>query len=238
METHLFYGTVLPERAHLSIEFSLEFSHLSSGAIGIAKISIILNQVAVWVDSEHDWDIFDLRNVVKTIVQDQLSMIGYLKGYAYDFHISRVLNQSCSVNYVFGIDIPCIEERGRSIDLNEAMAELRKKTVGENGVFINRCFSDLISSMKSADDTAFYCYRAIESLRQHCSKIHDLANAEKSEQWRKFREISGSDKQALIDIKEAADPLRHGDVTRLDAVEREKLFIGTWDVVEGYLKNI
>src|SRR2546428_13699499 len=91
MEPYLFSGAVLPERAQLSLSFSLEFSHVTSGITGVAKVSIVLNQVAVWVESEHDWDILDLRNVVKNIVQTHLAMVGYLKGYAYDFEVTRVL---------------------------------------------------------------------------------------------------------------------------------------------------
>jgi hypothetical protein len=123
----------------------------------------------VWVESENNWDTFDLRNLVKTLVQNELAMIGYLKGYAYVFQMTRALNQSRGIDYVFGIDIPCLAQRGISTDMNEALSKLQGKTVGPNGVFLFRCFNDLVSSMKHADDTGFYCYRAIDSLRHHCA---------------------------------------------------------------------
>lgn len=88
MEPYLFYGVVLPERAQLTLQFSVGFSHIASGVEGTAKVSIILNQVAVTVESEHKWGIFDLRNVVKNIVQNHLAMVGYLMGYAYDFEVT------------------------------------------------------------------------------------------------------------------------------------------------------
>ena len=145
MEPYLFQGVVLPERAQLSLQLTLGFSHLASGVSGVAKVSIILNQVAVWIESEHDWDVFDLRNVVKNIIQNHLAMVGYLMGYAYEFEVTRVLNQSRKIDYVFGIDIPCLAERGKSIDLQDALVKLRDKTIGPNGVFLHRCFSDLAS---------------------------------------------------------------------------------------------
>ena len=52
MEPYLFHGVVLPERAQISLHFELEFSHVASGVRGVAKVSIVLNQVAVWVDSD------------------------------------------------------------------------------------------------------------------------------------------------------------------------------------------
>lgn len=238
MEPYLFYGTVLPERAQLTLQISLGFTHELSGISGSAKISVVLNQLSVWVESEHEWEIFDLRNLVSDIVQNQLAMIGFLKGYAYDFELTRVLNRSRGIDYVFGIDIPCLAERKHSVDLNEAIQKLFDKTVGTNGIFLNRCFNDLISSMKHADDTGFYCYRAIESLRHHCAAKHGMSIASKGTQWEKFRELSGSTEETLRAIKNAADPLRHGGVTRVSAEERVQLFTKTWEVVEGYLNGL
>ena len=238
MEPYVFHGVVLPERAQLSLQFALGFSHIASGVNGVAKVSIILNQVAVWVESEHDWDVFDLRNVVKNIVQNHLAMVGYLEDHAYDFEVTRILNQSREIDYVFGIDIPCLAERGKAIDLQDALVRLRDKTIGPSGVFLHRCFSDLASSMKHADDTGFYSYRAIESLRHHCAAVHGLSGADKSKQWEKFREVSGCDEETLRAIKAAADPPRHGDASGINAEDREKLFTSAWDVVDGYLNGV
>jgi hypothetical protein len=238
MEPYLFYGVVLPERAQLSLQVALEFSHVASGSTGVAKVSIVRNQVAVWVESDHDWDIFTLRNVVKNIVQSNLAMLGYLTGYAYELEVTRVLNQSRKIDYVFGIDIPCLAERGKSVDLQEGLSKLRDKASGPNGVFLHRCFSDLASSMKDADDTGFYCYRAIESLRHHCAAAHGLSAADKSTQWEDFREVAGCDEQTLRSIKAAADPQRHGAASGIGSEEREKLLASTWDVVDGYLNSV
>lgn len=238
MEPYLFQGVVLPERAQLTLKFELAFSHIASGVGGMAKVSILLNQVAVLVESEHEWDIFDLRNVVKNIVQSHLAMVGYLKGYAYDFEVTRVLNQSRGIDYVFGIDIPCLAERGKSVDLQEALIRLLEKTTGPNGVFLHRCFNDLVSSMKHADDTGFYCYRAIESLRHHCAAIHNLSSADKSKQWEKFREVAGCSEKTLRSIKFAADPVRHGEAAGTTSEDRATVFTNTWDVVDAYLKSV
>ena len=238
MEPYLFYGVVLPERAQLTLQFSVGFSHIASGVEGTAKVSIILNQAAVTVESEHSWDIFDLRNLVKNVAQNHLAMVGYLKGYAYDFEVTRVLNQSREIDFVFGIDIPCLAERNKDIDLAVALASLREKTVGPNGMLLNRCFSDLTASMKHADDTAFYCYRAIESLRHHCAAKHSLSSASKITQWEKFREVSGCPEEVLRQIKVAADPLRHGEAAGGSSEARAQLFTATWGVVDGYLRSV
>jgi hypothetical protein len=64
MDPYLIYGVVRPERAQISLEFGLTFHHLATQRNADAKVSIILNQVAVWVFTEDDWNVSDLRNVV------------------------------------------------------------------------------------------------------------------------------------------------------------------------------
>ncbi|WP_418647903.1 hypothetical protein ACNQFN_02870 [Thauera butanivorans] len=164
-------------------------------------------------------------------------MIGYLKGYAYDVEITRVLSREREIDYVFGIDIPCITNRNQDVDLNEALLQLRQKTTGEHGVFLLRCFDDLTSAMKHADDTGFYCYRAIESLRHHCAARNNLREANKVQQWQAFRDISGVEETSIRLIKAAADPLRHGE-PGTEAIDRAELFTTTWAIVDAYLSKV
>ena len=92
--------------------------------------------------------------------------------------------------------------------------------------------------MKYADDTGFYCYRAIEALRHHCSATHALLAKSKDVQWEKFREISGVDIQAIEILKNAAGEVRHGGVTNVTSEDREKFFETTWNIVGSYLSKI
>jgi hypothetical protein len=235
MQSYLFCGVILPERAQLSQQFELKFSHIASSTVGKARVSILLNQVAVWIETENEWDVFDLRNVVRSLIQNHLSMVGYLKGYAYDLEITRVLNRAHNVDYVFGIDIPCLAGRVSDDDLPIALEKLQKKVIGEDGIFITRCLSDLISAMKHADDTGFYCYRALESLRHHCAIRYGMAGEKDASQWEKFREIAQAGFDTLMEIKAAADPLRHGKLLAVSSDERAKLLSTTWTIVDSYL---
>ena len=238
METYQFEGVVLPERAQISIQKSLQFTHVTSGATGIANISIILNQVAVWVDSEIEWEIFDLKNVVKNLLQTELAIVGYLEGYAYDLEIKRVTNRHLGIDYVFGIDIPCIGERNRSIDKAAKISLISQKLSGPEGILLHRCFNDLAMAMKNAEDTGFYCYRAIESLRQHCALKFNLPSKEKGKQWQKLKEVAQCDEDVILKIKSVADSVRHGGTASLTSDDRNNLFIMTWDIVDAYVQNI
>ncbi len=220
------------------MQFSLDFEHRSSGIKATARVSILLNQAVVWIETEHDWNVFDLRNVVANIVQGHLQMVGYLKGFACDFELTRVLNQERSIDYVFGIDIPCLAARGADVDPPDAFTKLREKTLGANGIYLTPCFSDLCSAMKHADDTGFYCYRAIESLRHHCAAVNSLTEESKVMQWARFREVAGCDEHILREIKAAADPLRHGQVVGSNSADRERLFTITWKTVDSYIVGV
>ncbi len=236
MSPYLFHGIVRPERAQLSVRFALAFQYLTDKK-GKAHVSIILNQLMAWIDSDDDWDIYTLKNVVKSIVQNRLAILGYLKGYAYELEIVRAINQSRGIDHVFGIDIPCITERNAAVDLEIEFSKVAAKISDAAGIFLDRCLNDLVSAMKHADDTGFYCYRAIESLRHHCAAVNRLAERDKARQWGQFRTASGCTEDDIRMIKLAADPLRHGGVMNVDDATRASLFLKTWDIVDGYLKN-
>jgi hypothetical protein len=238
MERYLFLGTVFPQRAQISMSFVLKSRHLYSGRSCDANVNIILNQMVAWIDSEHEWDIFDLRNIVISMVENRLAIVGYLKGFSYNLDVSRIICQSREIDYVFGIDIPCLAERGKHIDLEIEMQKICQKTTGDVGVLLHRCFTDLSAAMRHADDTAFYLYRAIESLRLHCAAVHGIVAADKAATWKKFREVSHCEENVLRTIKEAADPLRHGAPSGVTGSDREKLFMTTWEIVETYLRNL
>ncbi|WP_166656127.1 hypothetical protein [Paraburkholderia sp. BL10I2N1] len=162
-------GMVHPERAQIpDRRISAKFRHAASGVDAKADVRILLNQVAVWVETEVEWNALDLRNVVKYLVQLEMDLVGYVLGHTYDVEIRRAICPEVGVDVVFGIDVPCISELHRAVGLDGRIATMRPKLQGESGVLIHRCLRDLIPAMKEPDDVAFHCYRAIESLRQHC----------------------------------------------------------------------
>jgi hypothetical protein len=238
MDPYLIYGVVRPERAQISLEFGLTFHHLATQRNADAKVSIILNQVAVWVFTEDDWNVSDLRNVVLGLLRNQLSIIGYIKGYAYEIELTRIVSLGRGVDYVYGVEIPCIAARNQTLNLEDEFQRIRELQIGSHGIYLHRAFCDLNSAMRDADDTGFYCYRAIESLRNHCSAVRGISGPDKSTHWVKFREVSDCDEPTLRKLKLAADPVRHGHPMIQNDVDRVSLFLETWKVVDSYLNNI
>jgi hypothetical protein len=238
MEPYIFHGLVLPDHVKLSVWDYFEFTHPSSGAVGRAKMSIVDNKIEVSVESDHPWKIYDLRNVAKYIVQSHLAMYSYLTGNVHEFSLTRVVSPSRGIDHLFEIDIPCIAELRKSVDVQEGMRKIKEKYATPGSMLLNRCFKDLASALNDADDTAFYCYRAIESLRLHCGVVHGIPETNKKAQWAKFHELAGCSEASVRVLEEAATPLRHGGVTGITDEEGALLYVNTWAIVDGYLKCV
>lgn len=233
---YIIKGIVHPERAQISMgPMEFEFFHPTTGNRAKTKLNIVLNQVTVLVHSDAEWDIFDLRNVAKQLVADHLAMIGYIKGYAYDLEIRQILNTEKNIDYVYGIDIQCIEDRNKGKDVSSEVARIVAHSGGESGTFIRRCLNDLIMAMKHPDDTAFYCFRALESLKHYCRVRFEIES--ESGQWKKLSELTGTGKGDIEFIREKAFPTRHGDIVGITSDDRKKMFLKTWDIVDAFLNN-
>lgn len=231
-------GAVLPERAQISFGHPTETPFSLSTIEGDATINVcvVLNQVAVWVKSQFEWDIMDLRNAVSTIIRHQLAIAGFLLGYSYNLEITRVTTADGAIDYVYGIDIPSIVKKMEGKFSAEAFTQLMVKASGPKGFILHRCFTDLTLAMQHAVDTAFYCYRAIESLRQHWGAVNDVWS--KSDQWEGFRNFLGIDKDVIDPIRIAAEGVRHGQLVPITDQQRGQLFAITWDLVEAYLAKV
>jgi hypothetical protein len=100
MENYFIQGLVLPERAKFELKWSVHGDHLASGESYSADVSIICNQVSIWLESNGEIQVLDLKHIVNYLVVNQLSAVSYLVGCVYDFQITRVINRGAGVDYV------------------------------------------------------------------------------------------------------------------------------------------
>ncbi|AXV73560.1 hypothetical protein ACI2S3_07585 [Ralstonia nicotianae] len=231
-------GVVHPERAQIQDHrITAKFGHVASSVDAKADIRILLNQIAVWVETEVEWNALDLRNVVKNLVQLEMDMMGYVLGLTYDVEIRRAICPEIGVDVVFGINVPCISELHRGVDLDTRIAAIRPKLLGESGIFLHRCLRDLMTALKEPDDVAFHCYRAIESLRHHCIVTHSVDPKDKATQWNTLRQIAGCDESSTRLLEKAAQATRHGEPEAVPEVDAVKLLTTAWTIADGYILN-
>jgi len=240
VDPYLLIGTVRPERAALDVQDTFEFAHFALATRGLARVRIVKNQIAVWVETEHAYAVNDLRNLVQNMVQDLLAAVTYVHGSSYEVEITRVICTERGVDYVFGVDTPCIAARVPPDAQNVRALAIRARTAGAEGIYVSRAMVDLSLALKHANDTGFYCYRAIESLRQHCAAVNGLGTDEsgRAEAWAKFRATAACGEAAIGFIASAAKVVRHGGLAFLTDADRAALLTKTWDIVDGYLAGI
>jgi hypothetical protein len=239
MSIYILRGVVHPERAQFSLisPINLEITHPSTTATIKIKLNIQFNQITLWVDSDYEWEIHDLRNAVKDIiVLTVLSIFSFRLGHTFDAEIIHVMNDEKQIDYVYSIVIGRIYERKKDVVFtHEELMSLFRKTLGVNGIYVNRCFGDLAMATRNPIDTGFYCYRAIESLKQYCKNKFSIDK--EADQWKKLSEITGYDQEYIEVVKEFARPVRHGDVLDVTDSNRVEIFMKTWDVVEAFLEK-
>jgi hypothetical protein len=234
MKKFFLSGVVHPERAMLSVS-NVEhgFQGLDGKKRGRIKFNIYNNQVSAFVEWENDAeDIHTLRNIARASVEVITNLMGFLKGYAYDVEITKIFDSDLGLSFVFGIEIPALEERNKKRDFSK-VGDAYLLCFDEEGLFLRRCLGDLSMAIKNADDTPFYCFRALESLKQYFGFANGLEKDR--EQWEAMAKVIGVKQEVVEPIRELAFPARHGVPKPITDEERKQIFLVTWDIVERFI---
>ncbi|HHW43813.1 MAG TPA: hypothetical protein GXX25_08400 [Desulfotomaculum sp.] len=234
---YILTGRVIPERAVVDIcEVAFKVPVSEDVPEGDLFIQIIKSQIFVrFLASGEVRNIFTLRNIVEDATRMLLDVIGYLNGYGYDVEIIQAVQPNTGEKYVFGIDVPVLagvcEKDG--ITYSDIFMALSKT----DGYYLRRALADVREAMKSPMDTGFFCYRAIESLKNCYAKRSGLkpddAQAD-AQAWELFRNKYSVPKQEILGIKTFADPVRHGNYPQakpLTDKDRADVFKKTWEII-------
>jgi hypothetical protein len=209
MQRYFFSGVVLPERAVMSVHDV----HLSAyDNRGQELHAVLNNQISIRIDTE-ETDPLTLRNYARAEAEFFVNVAGFPMGHGYDVEVTKVFDQDLSVTHVFGIEIPVVAARAAGGDFNAAVNGIIPLCFGELGVFLRRALADLSFALKRLDDTPFYCFRGIESLRHSFGYEQQLSS--ESEQWKAMAAAIGGSKTEL-------EPLRAGRSPRGMAWVRHK----------------
>lgn len=238
MEEHVyvFYGRVIPERALISIS-EIPFSILQTDDVptGTLYIEVVLSQIAGrFIADTEVRNIFTLRNLVEDAAREILDVAGYCNGYGYDVEIVQMVRPNTPEKQVFGIDVPVLKGVVEAAGIQ--ITDLLRLLARPDGHFLRHALADAREAIKSPRDTGFFCYRAIESLKNACATrnaIHDLAKG-----WEAFRTEYLVDREDIMEVKRSADAVRHADLRRVSSLsdqDRASLFTKTWRIINAYI---
>ncbi len=236
MKRYYFSGVVHPQRAIISLGElpETEIKTLEGKPLFKCRGNIYNNQVSfVAYCEDESLDYYTLRNFVKANVNTFINIVGFLMGRSYDVEITKAFGDDIEGTQVFPINVGSIEEDNKHIDVKQAMGHVLNLCSDQDGVFTRRCLDDLVMSIRYLDDSAFYCFRAIESLKQYFGKRCNLEDD--AQKWKAFAEAIGGAKEELAEIKSFADPSRHGLPTYISNEARINIFKKTWDIVRRFM---
>jgi hypothetical protein len=206
MDTYVFTGKVLPERAVVDVSASMSFGVRAEEA-GIAfdaVVSIGVSQVSVMVRTEDkNIDVATLKNYVGDLVKAIVDTNGYLMGRGYDVVIDSVVSPD-GRQTVFGVGILELEKTQgeRPLQFRDVFQLALKSQ------HLQRALGDLREAIRSSMDTAFFCYRATEDIMQYFRKEED--GDDRGLGWERMREALRIDRSWIDYLKGTADLQRHG----------------------------
>jgi hypothetical protein len=226
-----FSGRIVPERVPLSVLPSIRWSSSfeSPGVAYDVSLGVADGQVSASVKvTSGAPDIHTLRGLVAVDLQAMVDLIGYAVGLQYAVDIISAASLDSADRVVFGIRIPVLAERVR-LDFGKLDADLIA-SVTQN-VATQMALRDFNEAMGNAVNTAFYCYRAIETLMQDVRAEGDNDR----QAWDRFRAALRVDRRAIDYIERKVADHRHGKLAAINHDERTNLFRITDEVIWRHL---
>lgn len=241
---YIFTGLVHPHRARVDLLAGPQFppvffAQTSDGNALRIGLQINLNQITIYVQADRPIDDFEsLRNEVRDITALFTDALGFVVGCGYDVEITQGFHISPGIPpqpRIFGVGILQLEQlvSDAGVSFRDVATILGQRP--QYIPFLRRCFADLRSSIRYPADTAFFCYRAIESLMK-CHMAENPSITNESNVWDSFRKTFSLQKNDIYEVKNLADPVRHGKPLVITWSDREKALTITWKAVISFLQ--
>jgi len=226
-----FTGRVLPDYVAFSFSEPIEVRSVSGmGQELYTKLSILRGRIALKIEVTGDEEI-------------ELESLRY---YAESFAQAVVDSYGFTVGAAFGVDIAsCIDHEGGQAVFGSALEELRDHPLQAETVLratvrsshLQRALADYRLAIQTPHDTAFYAYRAIESVREHFRGTP--GSLSKQQAWKKMRTALRLTKEDLTRFKDLADKQRHGElIESINQKKRIETLRRTRDVVGRFVHHL
>ena len=249
--TYTFSGRVHPERTYVTLgpipRCTIE-TRLAD-AVLVLDAHIVINNAQILVVANCHQKIEDLetlRNVIESVVQGAVDAFGYTEGRGYDVEITSVITSTGEQWTVFGVEIAAIQasKGDRPVTFGELYTLLttpdqsQDETVSFGLMQLRIALGDLREAVRSPNLTAFFCYRAIETLRQ-CYLDPDKRDdeADRRDSWQRMGNELRIDRSWIGQIQEASILERHGSHKAMSGEQRVGLMLHTWKVVDRFIMS-
>lgn len=232
MKTFLFSGIVHPVKEKLTLEeFKQVIGSIDSEEL-VAEMAIkvtnsVLKARVLYYDEVDNLGTFAFS--FESMFQTYINVESYVSGKEYNLELIEI--KDCDTNKITNFKHPATileESRSERPFSTKKVLEILHKTK-----HAHRMLSSLNAAIGNPRETAFYCYIALESIRQHFLLGSDEDNKKLS--WIRMREALIIDEHYLDKIKKFAEYIRHGDVKSYKPADRNEFLQKTWAIVDRFL---
>ena len=248
MAIFYFYGRVIPERIafEMGAKKTLTINDFESSLIVNLTISAHASQINVKVETNSDYDIINLKNIVKSSVEMILDVFAaFLNGYAYNLDIISGFKEGESP-IVFGVAFDQVNKYIKESLKQKEEENLLKNDIDKifsvvlNGTLESYLFSralrDLKNAINYADDSGFFSYRAIEHIRE--AFYHDEDKENKSNSWDRLRDKLNIERVYIDKVKTYRRKQAHGIPVPMTSDERADAIIRAWNLIYRFYKYL
>jgi hypothetical protein len=230
MFTYILEGKILPETQPFP-DYHAELQAKNPDIPLDCKLNLQIINSKINCEANSEKEILDLqtlRNVIKDIIFLQTSIVGYIKGCYYDIELDLLIDFETQKKVTFnsGIDQLATDSANRPISNPSDIMEWFKDP---RYSFLRTSLQDLTLSIKYPKDTGFFCYRAIESIRNFFDESDDKKG------WNLLRNNLRISRSFIESVKHFADEQRHGGLMFLTSKNRIDIMISTWKIVDRFI---
>jgi len=236
-KTYVLTGVVLPERALVSVdpEKPINIYCQSEEFEANISISIILNKISLVVKIINaNCNIFTFRNAIRESVESIVDTVGFYHNYSFTVEITSLVKTETGETYVFGIFEPIFGNKNPFLQnasdyIGLSIHETAQLAIENN--FLNLALKNFREALRIPEDTSFFCYRAIESIR-HSYKGSEL------NQWKEMEKAIQTTEDEVRDLKRRAGSLRHGEQIPQPWEDRQADLSLTWKIIRKFILSL
>lgn len=217
-------GKVHPQQGGWTVENIREFRFPD----GTWHVAIRQSSVVVIIDGEEPGDFGTFINDVRSVVGGVVDALGFELAVPLRFEATHAIKDGEAVSFIKPgwPDLRALETPPD----NDWVPEVRLAPIVGATVetpLIRYAVADAQRAIEMPDDTAFYCYRAIESLRLLFLEGDDDTGTPRATSWNLLRTELGVTRSDLDAVKRFADRRRHGGHHILSEEDRLQCLLTT-----------
>jgi hypothetical protein len=203
-------------------------------------VSVVNSQIAATLTTGTKiQDVEDMHERVEVAVRHCVDALGFLLACGYDVELTQVTAPEILGHIVFGVDVQGVRSAEQYTDA-EILARFRTiMGLGpDKQPWVRRALVDFREAIRSYDDTPFFCFRAIEDLRQR------FVSGEDSDVKRTWVEMAtalkvSDDMREYVwkELRSLAMSARHGNAAQVTRESRTKMLRVAWDLIDRFVSN-